>query len=268
MTNRRLAYPFLFFFLSLPLVGMMLSAGDLQNPAAAAPGAILKMLGFFLLYLLLALFAWPFAYGGVIGELAQAGEGKTNWEVFKTWAVKSYGRLLLFNLLIFVLAAAIFFVFAMVAALGFLAAGLSSGGDLSGLEEKLSQPQATTGMATFFTQLFSTVFGEAAVLILVAAMIAVVLTERGLWRSLWTGIKTFFSGPAFKLFLLAFLVFLFLNLLGALVFNRPGIPHLFSGVYFVVLVLLQAYFSALAIAYLLPAFKPKEETEIPFAPTG
>lgn len=269
LTNRRLAYPFLFFLLSLPAVGLMLSAGEFQNPASAANlGLVLNFLGFILFYLLLVLFAWPFAYGGVIGELAHFSGGATDWGLFKTWAVKSYGRLLLLNLLLFVLAAAIFFVLVLVAAVGFLASGLSSGGDLSALEERLSQPQAASGMGAFFGQFFSTVFAEAAVLIWMAAMISLVLADRGIWSSLGAGFKTFFTRPVLKLYVVAVLVFFFLNLLGALVFNRPGAPRLFSGAYFVILVLLQAYFSVFAIAFLLPAYQPKEEIEPIIAPTG
>lgn len=268
LTNRRLAYPFLFFFLGLPIVGLLLSAGEFQDPAAVNPGLVLKFLGYFLLYALLALFVWPFAYGGIIGELAHFSSGPANWSVFKTWAVKSYGRLLLFNLLLLVLAAAIFFVIVLVAAFGFLASGLSSGGDLSALEERLSQPPHSSGTGMFFGEFFSTLFAEAFVLIIVAAMISLVLTERGIWRALGAGFKTFFTRPVFKLYLLAFLVFFFLNLLGALVFNRPGAPRLFSGTYFVILVLMQAYFSVFAIAFLLPAFQPKEEVDAIVAPTG
>lgn len=266
MANRRLLYPLLFFFLGLPVVGILLSAGQFQDPAAATPGLMLKFLGYFLLYALLALFVWPFAYGGVIGEMGQGSPGPLNWSVFKTWAVKSYGRLLLFNLLLLLLAAVILFGIVLVAVFGFLAAG--AGGDLSALEEQLPQPQAASGTGLFFGELFSTLLAEAVVLILVSAMISLVLSERGLWRSLGSGFKTFFSRPALKLYFLAVLIFYFLNLLGVLVFNRPGSPRLFSGVYFVVLVLMQAYFSVFAIAYLLPAFKPKAEAEIPYAPTG
>jgi hypothetical protein len=269
LTNRRLVYPLLFFFLSLPAVGLMLSAGEFQNPASAANlGLVLNFLGFVLFYLLLVLFAWPFAYGGVIGEMSHFSGGTTDWGLFKTWAGKSYGRLLLFSLLLLVLAAVLIFIFVLIAAFGLLASGLSSGGDLSALEERLSQTQAASGMGTFFGQFFSTVFAEAAVLIWMAAMISLVLADRGIWRSLGAGFKTFFTRPALQLYLLAVLVFLFLNLLGVLVFNRPGAPRLFSGTYFGILVLLQAYFSVFAIAYLLPAFKPKEEVEPIIAPTG
>ncbi len=269
LTNRRLVYPLLFFFLGLPAVGLMLSAGDFQNPASAANlGLALKFLGFILLYALLFLFVWPFAYGGVIGELAHSSGGAANWSQFKTWAVKSYGRLLLFNLLLFVLAAVVLFIIVLAAAFGILASGLGSGGDLSALEEQLSRPPAAPGLRTFFGQFFSTVFAEAALLVWAAAMIALVLSERGLWRALGVGFKTFLTGPVFKLYLLAFMVFLFLNLLGVLVFNRPGIPRLFSGAYFVILVLLQAYFSVFAIAFLLADFKPKEQPDVWVAPTG
>jgi len=102
----------------------------------------------------------------------------------------------------------------------------------------------------------------------VASAVCLVLTEKGIWRSLGAGFKTFFSGPVFKLYFLAFMLFLFLNLLGALVFNRPGMPKLFSGIYFVVLVALQSYFSVLALAFLAPGFKPKPEAEVWVAPTG
>jgi len=268
LTNRRLAYPLLFFFLSLPAVGLMLSAGEFQNPASAAHlGMVLNFLGFILFYLLLILFAWPFAYGGVIGELAHFSGGATDWGLFKTWAVKSYGRLLLFSLLLLVLAAVLFFIFVLIAAFGFLAAGLSSSGDLAALEERLAQPPPCSGAGAFFGQLLSTIFAEAAVLTWMAAMISLVLTGRGIWGSLGAGFKAFFSRPVLKLYLLAFLGFFFLNLLGALVFNRPGAPRLFSGAYFVILVLLQAYFSVFAIAFLLPGFKPKEEVDAVFAPT-
>ena len=268
LTNRRLVYPLLFFFLSLPVVGIMLSAGQFQDPAAVTPGLVLKFFGYFLLYALLALFVWPFAYGGVIGELAHFSGGPTDWGLIKTWAVKSYGRLLLFNLLLLVLLAVLLFLIVVVMVFGFLAAGVGSGGDFSALEEQLSQPQAAIGLGLFFGEFFSTLTAEAFILIIVAAMLALVLTDRGLWSSLGAGFKTFFTRPVFKLYLVAFLFFFFLNLLGALVFNRPGMPRVFSGTYFVILVLLQAYFSVFAIAYLLPAFKPKEETEISFAPTG
>ncbi len=247
----------------------MLSAGELQEPASAANfGLALRFFGFILLYALLALFIWPFAYGGVIGGLAHSSGGAANWSLFKTAAVKNYGRLLLFNLLLFVLAVALFFTFVLIAAFGILASSLGSGGDLSALQEQLSQPPASSGLGTFFGQLAGTLFAEAALLVWVAAMITLVLSERGLWRSLGAGFKTFFTRPVFKLYLLAFLVFLFLNLLGALIFNRPGIPRLFSGVYFVIVVLLQAYFSVFAIAFLLPAFKPKEPPDVWVAPTG
>ncbi|HLG93836.1 MAG TPA: hypothetical protein VI546_03275, partial [candidate division Zixibacteria bacterium] len=239
-----------------------------QDPAAATPALVLKFFGYFLLYALLALFVWPFAYGGVIGELGNRSAEPANWSVFKTWAVKCYGRLLLFNLLLLVLAAVLLFLIVLVTVFGFLAASVGGGGDLSALEEQLSQPQAASGMGLFFGEFFSTLFAEAIVLIIVAAMIALVLAERGIWSSLGAGFKTFFTRPVLKLYLVAFLVFFFLNLLGALVFNRPESPRLFSGAFFVILVLLQAYFSVFAIAYLLPAFKPKEETEISYAPTG
>ncbi len=268
MTNRRLVYPLLFFFLGLPVVGILLSAGQFQDPAAATPGLVLKFFGYFLLYGLLALFVWPFAYGGVIGELANRPSEPTNWGVFKTWAVKSYGRLLLFNLLLLVLAAVLLFVVVLVAVFGFLASGLAGGGDLAALEEQLSQPQPASGAGLFFGEFFSTLFAEAIVLIIVAAMIALVLSERGIWGSLGAGFKTFFTRPVLKLYLVVFLVFFLLNLLGALVFNRPGSPRIFSGTFFVLLVLLQAYFSVFAIAYLLPGSKPKEEAEISYAPTG
>ncbi|HLG93422.1 MAG TPA: hypothetical protein VI546_01150, partial [candidate division Zixibacteria bacterium] len=65
LTNRRLVYPVLFFFLGLPVVGILLSAGQFQDPGAATPALVLKFFGYFLLYALLALFVWPFAYGGV-----------------------------------------------------------------------------------------------------------------------------------------------------------------------------------------------------------
>src|SRR3972149_174421 len=124
LTNRRLVYPLLFFFLGLPAVGLMLSAGDFQDPASAANlGLALKFLGFILLYALLFLFVWPFAYGGVIGELAHSSGGAANWSQFKTWAVQSYGRLLLFNLLLFVLAAVVLFIIVLAAAFGILASG-------------------------------------------------------------------------------------------------------------------------------------------------
>ncbi|MGH8004739.1 MAG: hypothetical protein ACRECJ_08455, partial [Limisphaerales bacterium] len=266
LTNRRLVYPILFFFLGLPVVGILLSAGEFQDPAAATPALVLKFFGYFLLYALLALFVWPFAYGGVIGELANRPVEPANWSVFKTWAVKSYGQLLLFNLLLLVLAAVLLFVIVLVVVFGFLAAGVGSGGDFSALEEQLSQPPLASGAGLFFGEFFSTLFAEALVLIIVAAMISLVLTERGIWRALGAGFKTFFTRPVFKLYLLAFLLFFFLNLLGALVFNRPGAPRLFSGAYFVILILLQAYFSVFAIAYLLPAFKPKEQSEVLIAP--
>ncbi len=64
------------------------------------------------------------------------------------------------------------------------------------------------------------------------------------------------------------MVFLFLNLLGVLVFNRPGMPKLFSGMYFVILVMMQSYFSLLALCFLIPNFRPKPEAEVPYAPTG
>ncbi len=268
MTNRRLVYPLLFFLLGLPVGGILLSAGQFQDPAAATPAVVLKFFGYFLLYALLALFVWPFAYGGVIGELANRPDEPANWSVFKTWAVKSYGRLLLFNLLLLVLAAVLLFVIVLVTVFGFLASGMAGGGDLSALEEQLSQPQPATGLGLFFGEFFSTLLAEAIVLIIVAAMITLVLSERGIWSSLGGGFKTFFTRPALKLYALAFLVFFFLNLLGALVFNRPGAPRFFSGAFFVILVLLQAYFSVFAIAYLLPASRPKVETEVPFAPTG
>jgi hypothetical protein len=267
LTNRRLAYPLLFFFLGLPLVGIMLSAGQFQDPAMATPGLVLKFFGYFLLYALLALFVWPFAYGGVIGELAHFSGGTADWGMFKTWAVKSYGRLLLFNLLLLVLLAVLLFLIVVVMVFGFLAASIG-GGDLSALEEQLAQPQAASGLGLFFGEFFSTLLAEAFVLIIVAAMIALVLMDKGIWSSLGVGFKTFFSRPVFKLFLAALMLFFFLNLLGALVFNRPGMPKLFSGTYFVILVLMQSYFSIFAIAYLLPVFKPKVETEISYAPTG
>lgn len=268
LTNRRLVYWGILFFLSLPVVGMMLSAGDMQQGPPQNVAVFLKFFGFFILYLLVLLFAWPFVYGGMTGELAQASGGSADWGVFKTWAVRSYGRLLLFNLVLLVFIVVLIFVFAMVMAIGFLASGLSSPGDLAQLEEKLAQVQAPSGAALFFGELFSTAVTEALVLIIVAAAVALVLTERGIWRSLGAGFKTFFTGPVFKLYLLAFLVFLFLNLLGVLVFNRPGMPRLFSGVYLVVLVMMQSYFSLLALCFLMPNFKPKQEAEIWVAPTG
>ncbi|HXF47847.1 MAG TPA: hypothetical protein VNL73_00285 [Verrucomicrobiae bacterium] len=267
LTNRRLVYPLLFFFLGLPVVGIMLSAGQFQDPATATPGLVLKFFGYFLLYALLALFVWPFAYGGVIGELAHFSGGATDWGLFKTWAVKSYGRLLLFNLLLLFLLAVLLFLVVVVMVFGFLATSIGSG-DISALEEQLSQPPSDTGLGLFFGEFFSTLLAEAFILIIVAAMLALVLTDKGLWSSLGAGFKIFFSRPVFKLYWVAFMLFFFLNLLGALVFNRPGMPRLFSGTYFVILVLMQSYFSVFAIAYLLPAFKPKVETEISYAPTG
>jgi hypothetical protein len=163
--------------------------------------------------------------------------------------------------------AVLLFLIVVVMVFGFLAASIG-GGDLSALEEQLARPQAASGLGLFFGEFFSTLLAEAFVLIIVAAMITLVLTDKGIWSSWGAGFKTFFSRPVFKLFLAAFMLFFFLNLLGALVFNRPGMPKLFSGTYFVILVLMQSYFSVFAIAYLLPVFKPKVETEISYAPTG
>ncbi len=268
LTNRRLVYWGILFFLSLPVVGMMLSAGEMQQAPPQNIGVFLKFFGFFVLYLLVMLFAWPFIYGGMTGELAQASGGGADWGVFKTWAVKSYGRLLLFNLVLLVFVVVLIFAVAIIMTIGLLAGGLGSPEDLAQLEEKLAQVQAPSGPGVFFGQFFSTLFTEALLLIIVASAVCLVLTERGIWRSLGAGFKSFFSGPVFKLYLLAFMVFLFLNLLGVLVFNRPGMPKLFSGAYFVVLVALQSYFSVLALAFLVPGFKPKPEAEVWVAPTG
>ncbi len=187
LTNRRLVYWGILFFLSLPVVGMMLSAGELQQASPQNIGVFLKFFGFFLLYFLAMLFAWPFIYGGMTGELAHASGGSADWGVFKAWAIRSYGRLLLFNLVLLVFVVVLIFVFAMVMAIGFLATGLSSPGDLTKLEEKLAQAQAPTGAALFFGELFSTLFTEAFVLIIVAAAVSLVLTERGIWSSLGAG---------------------------------------------------------------------------------
>jgi hypothetical protein len=255
LTNRRLVYWGILFFLSLPVVGMLLSAGDLQQASPQNIGVFLKFFGFFLLYFLAMLFAWPFIYGGMTGELAHVSGGRADWSVFKTWAVKSYGRLLLFNLVLLVFIVVLLFTVAIVMTVGFFASGLGSPEDMGQLEEKLAQAQAPAGAALFFGEMFSTFFTEAFVLIIVAAAVCLVLTERGIWSSLGAGFKTFFTGPVFKLFLLAFMVFLFLNLLGVLVFNRPGMPKLFSGVYFVILVMMQSYFSLLALCFLIPNFR-------------
>lgn len=268
LTNRRLVYVLLFFLVGLPAVAIILSAGNFQEPAALTPDVLLKFFGLILLYGLIALFAWPFFYGGMIGELAHSDAGSTQWSVFKSWATKSYGRLLLFNLLLLVLAASIVLIIVLVLFFSVLAAGLSSGGDVSAIEQRLSGTQPATGLVAFLSEIFATVFAQAFILILIAAMISLVLTGRGIWRSLGAGFKTFFTGPVFKLYFLAFLVFLFLNLLGVLVFNRPGTARSLSAVYFVVSILFQGYFSVLAIAFLVPNFKPKEEVEVLAAPTG
>jgi len=268
LTNRRLVYVFVFFLLGLPVVGMMASAGNFQEPSAFNPAEVIKILGFLILYGLFALFAWPYVYGGMVGELANSSEGATNWGVFKSWAARSYGKLLLFNILILAMALAILFLFVLTVAIGFLASGISSPQDVGALQERLSESGPTSGFGAFLGEVISTGLAEAFVLILAAAMIALVLTDRGAWRSLAAGFKTFFTGSVFTFFLLLFLVFLFLNLLGVLIFNRPETVRPLKSAYWVVLILLQGYFSVLAVSFLVPLFKPRASEEVLVAPTG
>jgi len=268
LTNRRLVYVSVFFLLGLPIVGMIASAGSFQNPSTFNSAEVLKMLGFLILYGLFVLFAWPYLYGGMIGELANSSEGSTNWAVFRSWASRSYGKLLLFNILILAMALVILFLFVLIVVIGFLASGFSSPGDMGALQERLSESGPASGFGAFFGEVISTGLAEAFVLILAAAMIALVLTERGAWRSLGAGFKTFFTGSVFKFFLLLFLVFLFLNLLGVLIFNRPETNSSLKSVYWVVLILLQGYFSVFALSFLVSLFKPQEKVEILVAPTG